>query len=218
MHFVWESPGRLLLAFAVDVRGVSCQHHHVGWGCPNQWYTLPALGPLPHHGLLSSSKSTIPRRHLATAAAENTRNAESILTPSRLVMNPPAAEVTLLERELQSFGCLCKISMSFPSSPTKEESLVTSWAADKQVQVLSTVPLPRRSFGIWFSTKHSGGSAQGVAGKEIRNKQRAHTQSTSLQLWAFTSVFPSSLSPPPLLTCCSCAENWWTSRRNQKSL
>lgn len=140
MHFVWESPGGLLLALAVDVHGVTGQHHHVGWGYPNQWYLLPALGPLHHHGLLSSSKSTILRTHLGTDAAENTRNAESILRASRLVMNPPAMEVTLLERELQRFSYLHKNSVSFPSSPTEEESWVTSWAADKQVQVLSTVP------------------------------------------------------------------------------
>lgn len=56
----------------------------------------------------------------------DTRNAESILKPSKLVTDPPAMEMTLLETELQIFNCLHKISVSFPSSTTKEENLATS--------------------------------------------------------------------------------------------
>lgn len=55
------------------------------------------------------------------SCSRNARNAESILTPNRLVANPPAMEVTLVDAELQSFNCLHKISVSFPSSPSKKE-------------------------------------------------------------------------------------------------
>lgn len=81
--------------------------------CPKQTCGWPSSGRLLNH---SSSRTP----------DQNTRNAESILTPSRLVTNPPAMEVTLLEIELHVFNCLHKISVSLPSSPTKEESLVTS--------------------------------------------------------------------------------------------
>lgn len=97
--------------------------------------------------------------------------------------------------ELQSFNCFHKISLSFPSSPQKEE-FVTSWVANKQVQVPGlSCPRALSVTGIWFSTKYRRGFAQGVAEKEIQNKEQAHVHSMSLQLKAmFTSAFPSSSS------------------------
>lgn len=103
--------------------------------------------------------------------------------------------------------------VSFPSSPTKERSLVTSWAEDKQVQVLSTVPClggtsvcasDRRS-GIWFSTKYSGGLAQGVAGKEMRNRANTCLKhiSSALSHMHFCFFFlPASPSPLIKLQLC----------------
>jgi len=110
--------------------------------CCQHWVHSPTMDSqfLQLHCPKQTSAWPSSKCFLNHSYSRNTRNAESTVTPRRLVMNLPAMEVTPLETALQSFNCLHKISVSLPSSPTKEDSLVTSCRADKQVQVLSTMP------------------------------------------------------------------------------
>lgn len=144
MHFVWTSPWRALLVFPVDVHSatirLSCSV------CGNlvlanitMWTgDPPASGThfqvlttqfFQHH--CPKKTSGQPNSRFFLSCSGDTRNAESILKPSKLVTDQPTIEVSFLETELQSFNCLHKISVSFPSSTTKEENLVTSWGANK---------------------------------------------------------------------------------------
>lgn len=103
----------------------------------------------------------------------------------------------------------------------KGREFVTSWVANKQVQVPRAVSCPRALLvaGTWFSTKYSSGFAQGVAEKEIQNKEQACISHISSALSHVHFCFPFLLIHPSPLSCCRCTENWWIFyRRNHKCL
>lgn len=200
MRFVWESPGRLLLVFAVVVHGVtirlSCNEcGGLALASITMWAGDPPASGTRHQCWVHSPPWTTQflllhcpssRCLLSHRCSGDTRNAESILKPSRLVTDSPAMEVTLLEIELQmSSQIICVISLAHKGSEFSNilSSRKTSIGA-RTMPCLggALVSGSDRHFGIEFSTKYSGGFGQGVAGKEIRNKEQAHIQSTSLQL------------------------------------
>lgn len=197
MHF-WEIPGRLLLVFAVGVHGVAirpCCDACVGLALasvtmwvmsPSLWDTIPP--PWAAQFLQPSVPSKqlgVPAASWAPAAAETPESWE-FLTPSRLgqTHQPWRWQNSLGDRtpELQLLSQNTSVISFFTP---KGRAFVTSWVANKQVQVPGAVSCPRALSvtGVWFSTKcSSGGFAQGGAEKEIQNKEQAHIQSTALQL------------------------------------
>lgn len=222
MRFDWESPGRLLLVFAVglhvvtvrlscDVCVVLALANITVWAgdaptggtrcqcwvhCPTGDRSVPPI-PLSQADIWPVQQQVPPepqlqRRHQKLREHPDISSHGGDSSGDRTPELQPSSQKYV----------------SFPSSPTKERSLVTSWAEDKQVQVLSTVPCPggtslcasdRRS-GIWFSTKYSGGLAQGVAGKEMRNRASTclkHISSalSHMHFWFFFLL----ASPSPLI-------------------
>lgn len=138
-------PGRLLSLFAVDAHSVTIRLScGMCWGLALASFTTWAGDPHMDANVESislcrlpgSSKSTIPSRHPASQAADASR-ATAPETPEmpRASRNPsgheqPTMKVTVGART-PALQCLHRLFVSFPSLPTKEESLVTSWAANK---------------------------------------------------------------------------------------